>query len=490
LDHFLPFDFSSLLDNQALPKEAEEKLSVKALLMQVAGFGGYALLVILLAGQAFYWHETRRFFYLGGRKLSLTISVSTFVATWMSAASLIGYTAWLYSDGYQAFTASVNGWLLGLVFLPFTVGKLRRSRALSLPEWLEENYEDSRLRKLSALALLVAYSLYIVIQFRVFGSIVSNMLGTPPIISSILIYLFVIYTTFGGLESVAKSDALNLIIIVLGITVGALFVIKQVGSPIKLHETIAQSHPQLLKILDKRGAIFTFSMMLGWGFGVASNPQYAIRIMSAHRPKKAFSMLWISALIIGWIYACTTLIGLGGKVLSSSTATDPTGSLYHLISTALPPQIYTLLMIAILAAAVSTANSQLLLATCSFCYDLFPSWSAHEEGDIIREDRFLLINRIGIGLIATFCLILSQLPLPGILDLGQYSWAVVSICFFLPMYLPGKKKKEGLFIAIFAALVLHTALVYAFQIRPEQALLPSLLVEGTLWSLLSRRSKA
>jgi SSS family solute:Na+ symporter len=57
------------------------------------------------------------------------------------------------------------------------------------------------------------------------------------------------------------------------------------------------------------------------------------------------------------------------------------------------------------------------------------------------------------------------------------------------MYLPGKKKKEGLFIAISAALVLHTILVYVFQIRPEQALLPSLLVEGTLWSLLSRRSR-
>lgn len=176
----------------------------------------------------------------------------------------------------------------GVGFSPFTVSKLRKSKALSLPEWLEENFQDQRLRKLSALALLVAYSLYIVIQFRVFGSIVSSMLGTPPIISSILIYLFVIYTTFGGLPSVAKSDALNLIIIVLGVTIGALFVLKQVGGPIKLHADIAKTHPQLLEILDKRGALFTFSIMLGWGFGVASNPQYAIRIMSAKRPRTAF----------------------------------------------------------------------------------------------------------------------------------------------------------------------------------------------------------
>lgn len=469
-----------------MPAKEEKGMSAPALIFQLAAFGGYTLSLIILAGQAFSWDENRNLFYLGGRNLSLPVSVSTFVATWMSAASLLGYTVWIYRDGYAAFTGSVNGWLLGLLFLPFSVARLKRSRALSLPEWLGNEFGDPRLRTLSALALLLAYSLYIVIQFRVFGTIVSRMLEIPPLLSSTLIYLFVIYTTFGGLPSVVKSDALNLIIIVTGVTLAAGAILLLTGSPLELHRALAADFPAMLRPLDQRGFLFTFSMMLGWGLGVAANPQYAIRIMSARNARTARSMLWISALIVGWIYVCTTFIGLGGKVLFPALPSQPMETSFNsLLAFLLPSPVYTLLLLAVLAAAVSTANSQLLLATCSFCYDLFPSWSAGGEKDFLSEDHFLFINRLGIAGLATFSLVLSQLPLPGILDLGQYSWAVVAICFFLPLYLPGGKRRKNLFGAITLALLVHTLLVYGFHVRPEQALLPSLALEGILWCLSS-----
>ena len=55
-------------------------------------FGVYAILLVVLAGQAFTWNENRTRFYLAGRNLGLRASLSTFCATWMSAASLVGYT--------------------------------------------------------------------------------------------------------------------------------------------------------------------------------------------------------------------------------------------------------------------------------------------------------------------------------------------------------------------------------------------------------------
>ena len=79
---------------------------------------------------------------------------------------------WLYSDGYVAFLASVNGWILGLLFFPFIVKRLRLKRVLSLPEWLEKTYGDIRVRKLVALTMIFLYTLYLVIQFRAFGIIV------------------------------------------------------------------------------------------------------------------------------------------------------------------------------------------------------------------------------------------------------------------------------------------------------------------------------
>ena len=127
---------------------------------------------------------------------------------------------------------SVNGWMLGLLALPFAVVRLRKSRALSLPEWLASEYGDARLRTLSALALLLAYVFYIVAQFQAFGGIVSHMLDIPSWVASLLVYLFVLYTTFGGLASVASSDEMNLALILIGVTVPAAYMLGRLGNPI------------------------------------------------------------------------------------------------------------------------------------------------------------------------------------------------------------------------------------------------------------------
>jgi SSS family solute:Na+ symporter len=282
---------------------------------------------------------------------------------------------------------------------------------------------------------------------------------------------------------VAKSDVLNVLVIVFGLTVAAFVIVWTAGGPVDIHRRLAADFPGMLKVLDKRGAIFTFTIMLGWGFGVASNPQYMIRIMSARDTNTAWSMLSLSAVVVGWIYVCLTFIGLGGKALSFGE-TWSGDNFFGVFSNALSPEVYTLLLISILAAAVSTANSQLLLAACSFCYDLFPSISGGPRAkDVLDEDRFLLANRVMIGVIATVSLVLSWILSPAILDIGQYSWAVVSICFFLPMYLPVRKKKEGLFGAIVAAFAVHTLFVYIIGLPPEQALVPSLCIEWVVWRL-------
>lgn len=107
----------------------------------------------------------------------------------MSGASVLGYTMLLYREGYRAFTGSVKGWLMGLLPLTFIAPRLRKSRILSMPQWLAETYKDRRLRRLSALVLLLAYTLYLVIQFRVFGTVVAHLLEIRYVVTSLMIYL-------------------------------------------------------------------------------------------------------------------------------------------------------------------------------------------------------------------------------------------------------------------------------------------------------------
>lgn len=225
----------------------------------------------------------------------------------------------------------------------------------------------------------------------------------------------------------------------------------------------------------------TTLMMLSWGLGVAANPQYAIRLLSARTTRDAYNTLALSSLIIGVIYAGLTILGLSAFVLFPGVrAASDELAFTRLFSLALPPVPALALFLAVLAAAVSTANSQLLLAACSLCYDL-GAREGRNRGDLVTEDRFLFKNRLAIAGIATAALALSQFRLPGVLLIGRYSWTVVAICFFLPLYVIRSPRPRALFVPLSAALLLHLFLTVFMRLLPELALLPALALEGVLY---------
>ena len=68
----------------------------------------------------------------------------------------------------------------------------------------------------TGLILVITYILYIVIQIRGFGIVISFLLDIPYTVAIFLVYLFLLYTTYGGLFSVARTDALNFCLIIAG----------------------------------------------------------------------------------------------------------------------------------------------------------------------------------------------------------------------------------------------------------------------------------
>ncbi|MDD4159806.1 MAG: sodium:solute symporter family protein [Synergistaceae bacterium] len=457
------------------------------LIYYLLAFGAYTICIIMMTGQSFAWKETRLSFYLGGRKFSAFPTTATFCATWMSPLSLVGYSMWLYSDGYVAFLASVNGWILGLLFFPFIVQRLRMKRVLSLPEWLEKTYGDTRVRKLVAVTMIFLYTLYLVIQFRAFGVIVSYMLDIPSgFASTSLIYLFVLYTTFGGYISVVRSDVINLLLIILGVTVAAAFSLPS-GFSFKTAAGVLLMKGQLetVKTLSYAEIFSVFAVMLSWGLGVAGNPQYAVRILACRSEKDAYKTIAVTPFIVGWIYVCVTFF-----ILVCRSHYPIINDLEETLSFArlgqfLPSFASASLLIGVIAAAVSTANSQLLLAACSLCYDLFPIKMEEDKKEnlVYYEDRFLVINRIAITLIASAALLLSHAGLPGYLMLGRISWTLVAICFFIPLFIPSWIIKDKLFFVLSTALSVQCFLVFAADISPENAMLAVLILEALLFKI-------
>lgn len=464
-------------------------------LIHLFAFGFYTFALLLLTGRTFDWEETRKTFYLGGMRYGALMSLATFFATWMSAASLVGFTVWIMEDGYVAFAGSVHGWLLGLLPMPILVHRLRKRHVSSVPEWLLAEYGDRRLRWLGALAMLFAYMLYLVIQFRAFGEIASHMLKIPVGFSAAaLVYLFVLYTTFGGYPSVVRSDALSSVLILGGVSVAFLAAVFIYGSPIEAHAVLARTEPRMLDSWRSwREGLVTLSLALSWGFGVASNPQYSVRLMAARRTKDALIVVVAASFLVAWVYFSLTNLGVICRAFVPELMPVPfeTEQFAAYFDAALPLWASLPLLIGVLAAAVSTANSELLLATCALCYDLAPARperkKAEKQENPFSENRFLFVNRLVIVVIATGSLFLSQLALPGILAIGRISWTLLAVCFFFPLYFPlgGERIRGRIFAVTASSLVLHGILIVLTPISAEVSMLVQLLLQGLVYAVLA-----
>lgn len=454
-----------------------------SIIYYLAAFAVYTISIILMTGQSFALKENMKSFYLGRRAVPLFPSVATFCATWTSPLSLVGFSMWYYREGYIAFWASVNGWMLGLLFFPFIVKSLRAVKAMSMPEWLEKKYGDCRVRKLAALAMIFLYVIYLVIQFRAFGIIVSYMLEIPQgFASTSLIYLFVLYTTFGGYVSVVRSDSLNLLLILVGVSAAAFFCVPDgfsISSALQVFEI--ESTRLSLDELSASEIFSSFAIMLAWGFGVAGNPQYAVRIMACRSRKESFRMIAISPYIIGWIYLCVTFFIMVCRVCYPSVGSMEETLGFAMLGHFLPPFAGMLLLVCVIASAVSTANSQLLLAACSLCYDLMPFKRREEGAGPFHEERFLLINRIAITVIASAALLLGNADLPGYIRLGTISWTLVAILYFYPLFTPKIIVREILFYVLLFAILAQLFLVFVCRLEPEYAMLYVMAAEGIVF---------
>lgn len=443
----------------------------------LAAFAVYTISIIMLTGQSFPQRESLRSFYVGRYGVPLWPTVGTFCATWISPLSLVGFSMWYYREGYIAFWASVNGWMLGFLLFPLIVKRLRRARVISLPEWLEKTYGDARVRRLAAAAMVFLYTIYLVIQFRAFGVIISYMLDIPHgFASTSLIYLFVLYTTFGGYLSVVRSDVLNLLLIVAGVTAAAWCAVPDGFSlPAAAGILRAECGRFAANGFSLSEALSGSAVMLAWGLGVAGNPQYAIRIIACNSKKEAFRLLSVAPYIIGWIYLCVTFF-----IMACRTSHPIIGNIEETLGFAvlgqfLPPFAAMLLLICVIASAVSTANSQLLLAACSLCYDLLP----------VRRDgeRFLLANRAAITVIASAALLLGNAGLPGYIRLGTTSWTLVAILYFYPLFTPKLVTRDILFHVLLFAVSAQLLLVMAFGVEPEYAMLYVMAAEGLVFAV-------
>lgn len=438
-------------------------------------FAIYTILLLFFGKSGFKVTNNARDFFVAGNSLGLAASIFTFCATWFSAASMQGVTGTMYAYGISTVLYSIIPWFLGAVLLMAMSSRLREYDVITLPEFFYFRYGSRVLQALGGAAVAVIYTLYVVIQIRGFGIVMSELLDINYMFAIVLIYLFIIYTTFGGLFSVAKSHRLNFSLVVLGVLLASYAVVKSAGGFSSIYEKSMEistrPFPGFPYTTEKGGMfhlfakgqmppLMVFTSFFGWGLGLSATPQYAIRIAAARDKETSLKMIGYSVVILLFLYTGLAVVGIGGRTLVSSIESiHSVDEVFpYLINNVLYSPLSGIIFIGIIAASISSADSQLLIASSGFTYDIYRNLVNKDMDD----DRFLNLSRGFIFSAGTAALILAIKPPESLLIYGGYMWGFFSSTFMVPLYgglFWKKATKEGAIASFAAGLAVFSAMM-------------------------------
>ncbi|MDP8208023.1 MAG: sodium/proline symporter [Candidatus Electryonea clarkiae] len=397
----------------------------------LSAFIGY--LVIIIAIGIF----TSRFssggiteYFLAGRKLNRFVVALSAVVSGRSAWLLLGFTGMAYKMGASALWAAV-GYIVVEFFLFFFYAERLRNFSehydcITITDFYAERLEDKKgsLRILISVIFLLFLTSYVSAQFVGGGKAFASSFGLNQSTGMLLTAgIVLIYTILGGFLAVSLTDLLQAIFMILALIILPVVAIINLGGfGVLLQELTALQPSYIDPFAITAGALIGF---VGIGLGSPGNPHILVRYMSIDDPKQ----LKISAIVgTGWniVMAIGALfIGLAGRVYFPEASTLPGGDaeqLYPaLAKSQLHPVLFGIVIASIFAAIMSTADSQLLVATSSVVIDIYKR--ILHKNDSIPQKKLVLISRVVVLILVVIAVLFGIVAGKLVFWLVLFAWA-------------------------------------------------------------------
>lgn len=348
--------------------------------------GGYAwtiLLVYVIVGIGIAALARRQMgggmneFFLANRQLGGFVAALTYAATTYSAFMMVGLAGLTYKFGVGALGFELT-YLGGLVLVVFfgprfwLVGK--KFDYLTHAQLLADRYQNRWVGIIAALLCLVFLIPYAAIQLMGIGymlSVISEGAISLTIAMVFATVLSVIWANIAGLRSVAWTDALQAAIMLVSaaLTLGFL-VYRGFGG---FEPFLGRLNTEVPKLLAGPGLLkfnIFFGLALPWLFFSLSNPQVTQRLF-VPRSVTAFKQMIGGFLVFGFVYTLVSVIwGFGARLLIPDLPAADQATPYLLALPIIPKLVALIVMVGILAAAISTIDSILLSLSSMVSRDL------------------------------------------------------------------------------------------------------------------------
>ena len=384
-------------------------------------------------------------FYLGGRKLGPFVTAMSAEASDMSSWLLMGLPGVAYLTGTADAAWTAIGLAIGTYVNWLVVAQRLRhythicGNSTTLPLFFSNRYRDEKriLSVIAAVLIIIFFVPYTASGFAACGKLFSNLFGVSylpaMIISAIVI---VAYTTLGGFLAASTTDFVQSIVMTLAIVVVFGFGIGKVGSFDAVMENAKSmaGYFSLTQIYDPATnsaapyGLLTIFSMLAWGLGYFGMPHVLLRFMAIEDAKKLklsrrVATIWV---VISMVIA--VFIGVVGNAMSKAgvipVLDDPETIILvvaDLISRHgfLAAIVAGLILAGILAATMSTADSQMLAAASSVSQNILQEFG-HMK---LTEKQSLFAARLTIICISVVGVVLARDPNSSVFGIVSFAWA-------------------------------------------------------------------
>ncbi|MDO5707891.1 MAG: sodium/proline symporter PutP [Andreesenia angusta] len=380
-------------------------------------------------------------YFLGGRQLNSWVTALSAQASDMSGWLLMGLPAAAYISGIS------SGWIaIGLAIGTYANWKIIAKRlrnytaicgdSITIPEYLQNRFhtESPVIRSICSVIIFIFFLIYTASAFNA-GAVLFRYLFGFSYTTSLIIGCIVIisYTLMGGFFAVSWTDFVQGMLMFVTIVIVPILAYKS-SSAVNIDTIKEIGGPGFLSMMESaEGKVKISSIVssLAWGLGYLGMPHILTRFMAI----KSSSMIKKSRIIaMVWVLISLTAsvtVGLVGKAylldngIEYTNLKDAEAVFMTMITGVAPGFLAGILLSAIMAAVMSTADSQLLVTASALTNDFYKA--------VVKRDatgkELIWVSRISVFLVALIAFVIAYNPDNTVMSLVSYAWAGLGASF-------------------------------------------------------------
>ena len=365
-------------------------------------------IVVSLAGYlAIGWYAGRRVkdledFFVAGRNAPTILILGTLVASFMSTNAFMGEAGMSY-QGHAPLIIMMTcfnclGYVIGAIFF----GRyLRRSRALTVPDFFRARFNSRRIQRFAGISIVVGLSAYLLAVTWGMALVMSEVTGVDESTAIIVVWLsYTVFTLYSGSRGVILTDTVMFLLFSGMIVLAAFFIIQSAGGWFSAIEALAtyQAKPGIIAWHGRvgpetpwqtplDGLLWATILGVAWGIVVAVSPWQSSRYLMARSEHVVIRSACGALIAMLLLYLVTSFAATAVNLINPDIS-PPESTMIWVAMNLLPTALGALLICGVLAAGLSSASTFLSLVGFSVSHDVLGSATgALEKGGSTSADH-------------------------------------------------------------------------------------------------------